>query len=413
MNWNLKSKLKIEAFSQENLTRLIQDNSQILKKEIDSTAEIAIVVKPNIDWDECPREVITEFSVPAFYIPIEEYENFFPVHKEEIEMLKELLSIQKNASQDDPNEAHHFGTIIFMKLITAYAKLEQLSKKLESVQDPTKYGFIKRVLDYVVRDITSKLKHTKIVWEYKEWTVGNDFKRYDEAYLLDLNGGKKLFDEASKETLNKDVFAFIENYLEEAKKEEESKPIYHETVKVERKPISLILSSDDIARNSATVYYQIIKELATLDEDDGAIHFQSLQSFIWKMDEMKEANQFIDVELIIIDSAPPYFAHPTLEQFQLMKKYGIYNYGLTRSGLDYDNGCIKDIKGILRLIKGEYPELPLPIVISDGSVKKSLEYSENECIAICSSDYDEHDDKVIKARQHLLKRQQEKECMTI
>lgn len=88
---------------------------------------------------------------------------------------------------------------------------------------------------------------------------------------------------------------------------------------------------------------------------------------IWEIlsdiiEDYKNNDQLKDIKYLIINSAPPYFVNPTLEEYELMKKYSIYNYGIGYGFLDYDGGCIEHIKGIIRLIKGEYPELPLPVV---------------------------------------------------
>lgn len=67
-----------------------------------------------------------------------------------------------------------------------------------------------------------------------------------------------------------------------------------------------------------------------------------------------------------------------------MMKYGIYNRGF--GNCDYDGGCVDDIKGIINLLKGEFPELSRPIVICD--TKSAWDsYSGIDCIPIALDDH--------------------------
>ena len=405
---SLEKGLEIPAFSQESLSNLISSNDGILSKELDTEAKISIQVEANLDW-YVPIDDSTCFRVPTYYLPVERFvgEEVNGIIKE---IFKEALNIQKIASGDIPEHHHHYGYSIFRKLATAVARLEKLRAVEQAMDDYFKtfdreFDDARMFIDRLIKDGKKKLSNVSIRWEYKKWGgdlgPGGDFKRYDSKKLSELVGGEELFNQAVQQSLQFDVFEYIDEYAKRDKSEISEDELTSEQqakkkTRVE-KPIVLSLSarggmSRPMSASMANYFY---------DFDDGAydlVRVDNMQEFVWLMDEWREKDLLKDVSYIFINSAPPYFYGDSIEQFQLMMKYGIYNRGLTGRGLDYDGGCVDDIKGIIRLIKGEYPELPNPIALCDGGYVLGG-YTDDDIVMPISEWSDDRDSRITKIKQ--------------
>ena len=396
----VEPKLEIPAFSQENLLNLINSNEGILAKELDTSSKISIKIQANLDWN-VRVDNSTRFSVPAYYLPIERYE----LNEEANKILEQVLNIQKLASGDDPYYSHyHYGHGIFRKLATAIVRLEEL-KKLPEIETANSFKTkdfytVSNFIDKLLENGKKKMANVEIQWEYKEWrNLGNDFQRYDSRKLTDLVGGIELYNQAITEAVTSfDVFDYIKEYNEKQEQrllEYKPQPEKWES----NKPIVLSLSVNGGREPAASDWMA----LSLYNDDDEAfelVKIRRMKEFVWLMDDWKEKDWLKEVQYIVINSAPPYFHGDSIEEFNLMMKYGIYNRGLCYPGLDYNGGCVDDIKGIIKLIKGEYPELPTPIALCDGSWVLA-DYND-DYIVMSLSDYSNRDKRIKEIKQLVL-----------
>ena len=399
LGYALEKKLEIPAFSQESLLNLIQNNKEILVKDLDTSARISIHIEPNLDLYTTINNT-TIYKVPSHYLPLER----FNLDRNNKYLFSKALEIQALASQDEKSHAHHYGHSIFRKLAIAVNRLEKLLSYLSYKEK--KEGIIRhdaeKLISYLLTDGTNKLTNTSVNWEYKDWgsLESDNFQRFDSKKLSELVGGPELFEKAIEEARSFDVYKYIDEFSKNGDTEVENFAAMMEGLKgeveklqeqgvidqvvnkeatkpkknTERKPIVFSLSQRGSIR-PASAY--MADKIYNGDEDKfRLINVDGMKEFVWWLEDLKEQNLLQDVTHIIINSAPPYFVKPSLKHFQLMMKYEIYNRGLTGFSLDYNGGCVDDIKGIVKLIRGEYPELPEPIVLCD--TLEAWESYENE-----------------------------------
>lgn len=259
LNHILEKELLISAFSEENLKRLLV-NSGI---RISDKSEPKIIIEPNLDLRISPTGIEdTNLQVPLFYLSVEEH---LSATENEKELLKEVLNIQKKASQDNPMHAHHYVNSIFRKLVTAIAELQLLQMRPEVKVE----YYTNKVINKLIKDAQNKIDNIEIEYYDSEECF------YKSKKVTELSGWAELLDNAKIEALEFDVFKYINEYI--IKCQDDNKEIQY--LKEKSSPILLSLSSPSVITAPASV--TIGRQLTDFNKNFSIIRIENMRNFIW------------------------------------------------------------------------------------------------------------------------------------